>query len=117
MFMRITWFKLRSNAWDAYVCHYNEAIRDAPGLLGRWLTRNELDQTEIYAVSLWRDRDALRNWESSAPYLHEFLPTIQPLLASVMTVSACEVLAFEQSGASDCPRGSWGLASPETQTS
>lgn len=66
MLLRISWGKVRPGLWEGYEQEFRRfAARPIDGLLGNWLGRDVGDPDSIYTVTLWRDADALKAWESS----------------------------------------------------
>jgi len=93
MFMRITWGQLQPGLWDDFVKRYEEDAADpsTAGLKARWLVRDSHNIDNMFAVTLWEDKESIERWERSSAY-KEFLEVVEPFMMGSYSVSVCEVM-------------------------
>lgn len=91
MLMRITWGRVRPGLWPAFEEEFHRlADPESDGLLGNWLARDNRDGDSIYTVTLWRDADAIRAWETSEAR-DERGHKLSKYLIGEYSVSVCDV--------------------------
>lgn len=99
MFVRIYWGKIYPGSWDAIERSYRGLMAiEAPGLLGRLVTRDTNDPENLFTVTFWADRDSVEAWEGSRAYAETFAAALRPFIAGAQSVSLCEVKLADMAG-------------------
>jgi heme-degrading monooxygenase HmoA len=105
MYVRIYWGKIYPGAWEAIEERYRALMAiDAPGLLGRLVTRDVNDPESMFTITLWRDLESVRAWEDSPAYADIFAAALSPFIVGAQSVSLCEVRAADMQNLADLVR-------------
>ena len=100
MYMRIYWGRTQPGAWPDIEAKYRELNKiPIPGLEARWVTQDTNDPDSMFTVTLWRDIESVRAWETSPAYRETFWAAIKPFLIGSHTVSLCQVKVSSDTGA------------------
>lgn len=99
MFVRIYWGKTYPGSWDAIERSYRGLMAiEAPGLLGRLVTRDANDPENLFTLTFWADRQSVDDWEASRAYAETFAAVLRPFIAGAQSVSLCEVKLADMAG-------------------
>ena len=93
MVIRITWGKLRADAWGDFERTYRNVItkgKNVKGLRGRWLAQDSGDKDTGFAVSLWDNLSDMQTYEQGALY-KEIMAPLQPFFVGEYKTYRCEV--------------------------
>jgi heme-degrading monooxygenase HmoA len=94
MFMRITWGKLKSGAWDQYEAAYRKVMPqtlEVPGIRGRWLIR-DLDEADAgYSIAMFDTETEMRAFTENAEVRAAIKGALDPFHTGEYTTKHCEV--------------------------
>jgi heme-degrading monooxygenase HmoA len=99
MHIRIYWGKVVGDAWPSIEQRYREVMElPVKGLLGRFVTQDVNDRESMFTITFWSDVESIREWEASPSYANLYLAAVSPHITGAMSVSLCEVKAFDAAG-------------------
>lgn len=90
MIMRVTWGKIKPGHWERYEQLWNEHAKETsstPGLLARWLLRDEAQEDAGYALALWHSNQDFEAYDLHRPRY----PEMEGCFVGQYVTTSCEV--------------------------